>query len=569
MGWLVGEQTMLLATTVALAVVFSASPAASSTYRGRLALHPFSVGGSEQVTVTLGGIDAENRDGCVISWVSLLNYSTPQYYESDAPFDGDNASAYHSEIQWSTEEMHDDSPTQRAYASVYTEARCGVPRLMHSVLIRNCTVGQPFNYRVRVLETNDKQETHAVVPWSQVYQARLPDRSSKAPLSVGIVADMDAHIGTAIDALAKGADSGDLDLAVHAGDIAYNLDDDCGTNGDTFFNALQKVATKIPYVFAPGDHEEGRKVDAYGLQTNGFDYEGFRNRLGHATNAGQLVMARWSGSTSLDFFSFNTRHVHWIVVNTNLYLQPQLYQLLPIQYAWLQRDLASVNRTETPWIVVSGHRQMYCVKTTDNECNSEALSIRQGIPTEAWETLQMAAWFPYTDKTPRSFGLEDLFIKHGVDFYLAGHTHHYQRTWPVRHNTTVQKNNDRAGATVYVTLGRCSNESKDPFDLPMADWEAYRDTQLRVGYSHLTFYNATHARFEQRLVSDPKTLIDAFSVTKRVAADKENDRGSSGMETASVSLGVVVLTVVTVVVAVYVMRRRSHTHRYDLLPVAT
>ena len=30
--------------------------------------------------------------------------------------------------------------------------------------------------------------------------------------------------------------------------------------------------------------------------------------------------------------------------------------ILQAQYPWLEQDLASVNRTETPWVIVFGHR---------------------------------------------------------------------------------------------------------------------------------------------------------------------------------------------------------------------
>ena len=32
-------------------------------------------------------------------------------------------------------------------------------------------------------------------------------------------------------------------------------------------------------------------------------------------------------------------------------------------YAWLERDLSSVDRNKTPWVIVHGHRPMYCPTT--------------------------------------------------------------------------------------------------------------------------------------------------------------------------------------------------------------
>jgi hypothetical protein len=50
-----------------------------------------------------------------------------------------------------------------------------------------------------------------------------------------------------------------------------------------------------------------------------------------------------------------------------------------LQWLWLNATLATINRTVTPWLFVIGHRAMYCTKTTDGECNSEAETLRYGF----------------------------------------------------------------------------------------------------------------------------------------------------------------------------------------------
>lgn len=59
------------------------------------------------------------------------------------------------------------------------------------------------------------------------------------------------------------------------------------------------------------------------------------------------------------------------------------------QYQWLARDLASVDRHKTPWVIVMGHRPMY----------SSQVSSYQKYLREAFEGLM---------------------LKNGVDVYLAG-----------------------------------------------------------------------------------------------------------------------------------------------------
>jgi hypothetical protein len=59
------------------------------------------------------------------------------------------------------------------------------------------------------------------------------------------------------------------------------------------------------------------------------------------------------------------------------------------QYKWLKKDLASVNRQETPWVIVMTHRPMYSTQVSSYQAN-----IRKAF--------------------------EDLLLKYGVDAYLSG-----------------------------------------------------------------------------------------------------------------------------------------------------
>ena len=65
------------------------------------------------------------------------------------------------------------------------------------------------------------------------------------------------------------------------------------------------------------------------------------------------------------FYSWNTGPVHFISLNTEYYyfLNYGATQLLR-QYNWLINDLEEAtlpeNRKKQPWIVIFGHRPMYC-----------------------------------------------------------------------------------------------------------------------------------------------------------------------------------------------------------------
>ena len=70
------------------------------------------------------------------------------------------------------------------------------------------------------------------------------------------------------------------------------------------------------------------------------------------------------------------------------------------QYSWLQNDLAGVDRSLTPWVVVYGHRPMYCTNSDRDDCTAYETRTRTGLP--------LLKWWP----------LEPLLAQHGVD--LAG-----------------------------------------------------------------------------------------------------------------------------------------------------
>ena len=55
-------------------------------------------------------------------------------------------------------------------------------------------------------------------------------------------------------------------------------------------------------------------------------------------------------------YSFDVGNMHVVMMLTELPCGAG-----SAQYEWLQADLATVNRSLTPWLVVTGHRPMYWV----------------------------------------------------------------------------------------------------------------------------------------------------------------------------------------------------------------
>ncbi len=128
---------------------------------------------------------------------------------------------------------------------------------------------------------------------------------------------------------------------IHYGDIAYNLDDQCGAVGDLFMNAISPFSSQIPVVFGVGNHETSAN----------YTYIDYLKRF-----AGQKAAATSSGSPSIRYMSFNMGLVHVAMVDTDAYIYDPVFPLAQPQYEWLEGDLKSVDRSVTPWLILIGHR---------------------------------------------------------------------------------------------------------------------------------------------------------------------------------------------------------------------
>jgi hypothetical protein len=81
------------------------------------------------------------------------------------------------------------------------------------------------------------------------------------------------------------------------------------------------------------------------------------------------------------------------------------------QLAWLDADLAAVDRARTPWIVVALHRPVLSAAVLE--------------------------WADHSPGAKLSAAFEPLFRRHAVDLCVAGHIHSYEYTFPVFNGTVL------------------------------------------------------------------------------------------------------------------------------------
>ncbi|KAL7941880.1 Metallo-dependent phosphatase-like protein [Trichoderma barbatum] len=90
-----------------------------------------------------------------------------------------------------------------------------------------------------------------------------------------------------------------------------------------------------------------------------------------------------------------------------------------------EADLASVDRSVTPWVIVAGHRPWY--STGGSGC------------------------------APCQAAFEGLFYKYGVDLGVFGHVHNSQRFFPVFNGTADEAGMTNPKAPMYIVAGGAGN----------------------------------------------------------------------------------------------------------------
>ena len=263
-------------------------------------------------------------------------------------------------------------------------------------------VGYLHNIEMSSLQTSSKYEYRVLSSDGEVYSDWLSFESPPYEREGGEVASVFADFGlvndVSMDFIVADAD---IDYMIHVGDFAYDLNDNNSAVGNEFMQILSRKTQTTPYMVAVGNHE------LHGDDNDGSEYvQRFR---GVASHAGER-----SGSGSNFYYSYNRGLVHYVVINTEIYRWIEAVEKSPLphtaqeQLDWLEKDLAGVDRERTPWIVAMGHKAWYMSSWGD-----ATWKINGDLPETNWTAF------------------EPLFCEYGVELYLSGHVHLYQRFYPL------------------------------------------------------------------------------------------------------------------------------------------
>jgi hypothetical protein len=193
---------------------------------------------------------------------------------------------------------------------------------------------------------------------------------------------------------------------------------------NNFYDEMTPITTKKPYMVGPGNHEADCDAGGTSDTTNNITYDGSFCLPGQSKFTGYISHYRMpsseSGGTGNFWYSWDHGMTHYIQLDTKTdlghgFIGPDepggqsgedsgpFNPIMNAQTAWLQKDLVSVNRSKTPWIIVAGHRPWY-------------LSYANVTKTICWSCKDV---------------FEPLLLDYGVDLYISGHAHVYQRSAPL------------------------------------------------------------------------------------------------------------------------------------------
>ncbi|VDO19203.1 unnamed protein product [Heligmosomoides polygyrus] len=114
-------------------------------------------------------------------------------------------------------------------------------RFIHRVTLTGLVPGNTYQYRVG-----------SEYGWSALYKFTAMTPRSDGGYEIAVFGDLGNQNARSLAKLQRLAQDGDIDMVLHVGDFAYNLDTDDGEVGDEFFRQLEPVAAYVPYMAAVG-----------------------------------------------------------------------------------------------------------------------------------------------------------------------------------------------------------------------------------------------------------------------------------------------------------------------------
>jgi hypothetical protein len=394
-----------------------------------------------------------------------------------APEDGNGVSDYAMVASWSTDfeaesilfygtDRHFLSERAHGSSTQYTyEPRIPTQQLYVSPVLHHATTGALLPSTKYYYRVGDE-----ALGISALQTFTTPPAVGAPGMSFAVVGDVgqtEDSMSTLSSLLQEVHANSQLALLLHPGDISYA---DCQQPLWDYFmeHVASPLASSLPWMVAPGNHEAEVEVGtglAFTAFEARFDMPAVMDAKVKAAEAGrhrpdECAPSDWSGhyDGGNAFYSFDAGPVHFISLNS--YTD---HGSASAQYQWLSKDLDSVDRRRTPWVVAQYHCPWYS-SNSDHQLEPQTLHMRESM--------------------------ESLLKEAGVAVTFAGHVHAYERTHPI---SEWQRSLE---GSVHITIGVGGNhEGHANKWLPRSSWSAFRDSES-FGYGIAHVRNSTHLEWE-------------------------------------------------------------------------
>ncbi|KAF0752973.1 hypothetical protein AaE_005851 [Aphanomyces astaci] len=287
------------------------------------------------------------------------------------------------------------------------------PGYMHTVVMDSLDLNATYSYQFGNDIDGWSATPDATVKW--IAYGDMGVDSSPAAASTALHVSQD---------ILRGYNS----FLLHFGDISYARGR--GLQWDKYFYLIQDVASRVPYMVSMGNHEydyiggDPGRDPSHPDTPNGFHPIWGNYGVDSLGECGVPTVHRFTGPSNgntLFWYSFAVGPIHVVQMSSEHDFEPGSKQ-----FDWLKKDLASVDRQSTPWVVLTAHRMMYTTQANEDADFTVSLHFRAAI--------------------------EPMLRQFRVNLVLVGHQHSYERSCPVFNGMCVDE------GTVHIVAGSAGAE---------------------------------------------------------------------------------------------------------------
>ncbi|HET6727145.1 MAG TPA: metallophosphoesterase [Nitrososphaeraceae archaeon] len=261
---------------------------------------------------------------------------------------------------------------------------------------------------------------------------------------------------------------------------------------DNSQNTLKNIVSKKPeLIIALGDLSYQRTAECWFDIISSVDNI---TRIVRGDHDNDFRMSQYMQhfNMSKEFYSFNSRNIHFLIMSTEI-----PYQLGSEQYEFVKSDLENASTNSTiNWIITAYHQPAYI---SQNDCKgcSPRVTLRE-------------LYHP-------------LFDKYNVDLVLQAHNHNYERSYPILYNSKDSENPlivnsnknsynndiDNSHGVIFATVGTGGGELNN-FEVKLP----YVVTQHRgFGFLNMELTN-NGTRLNSTFCANDGILPDHFTIDK-------------------------------------------------------